>query len=119
MSEGSKVIFQVLFGLVSLYKKFGSDAILIIPNEFNFTMKGYVIWEKGCVSINPEYQKTFLNAISICKAQDVWNSNTNGYNFFADSFSSYCKPLLKALAKIEPTQAEEIKKQFEWFVGEI
>ncbi len=119
MSEGSKVIFQVLYGLVNLYQKFGSDAILIIPNEFNFTMKGYIIWEKGCVSINPEYQKTFLNAISICKAQDVWNSNINSYNFFADSFSSYCKPLLKALAKLEPDSAKEIKKQFEWFVGEI
>ena len=64
-------------------------------------------------------KKTFLNAISICKAQDVWNSNTNSYNFFADSFSSYCKPLLKALAKLEPDSAKEIKKQFEWFVGEI
>ena len=119
MSEGSKVIFQVLYGLVNLYQKFGSDAILILPNEFNLPMKGYTIWVTACVSINPEYQKTFLNAISICKAQDVWNSTTNGYNFFADSFSSYCKPLLKALAKIEPTQVEEIKKQFEWFVGEI
>ena len=96
MSEGSKVIFQVLYGLVNLYQKFGSDAILIIPNEFNFTMKGY-----------------------ISKAQDVWNSNTNSYNFFADSFSSYCKPLLKALAKLEPDSTKEIKKQFEWFVGEI
>ena len=55
MNEGSKVIFQVLFGLVSLYNKFGSDAFLIIPNEFNFTMKGYIIWEKGCVYITPEY----------------------------------------------------------------
>ena len=119
MSEGSKVIFQVLYGLVNLYQKFGSDAILIIPNEFNFSMKGYIIWEKGCVSITPEYQKTFFFSFSICKAQDVWNNTTNGYNFFADSFSSYCKPLLKALAKIEPTQVEEIKKQFEWFVGEI
>lgn len=119
MSEESKIIFQVLYGLVNLYQKFGSDAILIIPNEFNFASKGYIIWEKGCVSITPEYQKNFLNAISICKAQDVCNSNTNGYIFFADSFSNYCKPLLKALAKIEPTQAEEIKKQFEWFVGEI
>ena len=39
--------------------------------------------------------------------------------FFADSFSSYCKPLLKALAKLEPDSTKEIKKQFEWFVGEI
>ena len=119
MSEGSKIIFQVLYGLVNLYQKFGSDAFLVVPNEFNFSMKGYVVWEKGCVSINPEYQKTFLNAISICKAQDVWNSDTNSYNFFADSFPSYCKLLLKALAKLEPDSAKEIKKQFEWFVGEI
>lgn len=119
MSEGSKVIFQVLYGLVNLYQKFGSDAFLVVPNEFNFSMKGYVIWENGCISITSDFQKAFLNAISICKAQDSWNSTTNGYNFFADSFSSYCKPLLKALAKLEPNSAEEIKKQFEWFVGEI
>lgn len=119
MSEGSKMICQVLHGLVNLYSKFGSDAILVIPNEFNFAMKGYIIWEKGCISITPEYQKTFINAVSICKAQDTWNSDTNGYNFFADGFSNYCKPLLKTLAKIEPEQAVEIKKQFEWFVGEI
>lgn len=119
MTEGSNVICQILLGLVSLYNKFGSDAILVIPNEFNFASKGYIIWEKGCVSITPEYQKTFINAISVCKAQGVWNNITNNYNFFADSFSNYCKPLLKTLAKLKPDRAKEIKEQFEWFVGEI
>lgn len=119
MSEANNVICQSLYGLVNLYQKFGSDAILVIPNEFNFSMKGYVIWEKGCISITPDFQKIFINAISICKAQNTWNVATNGYNFFADNFSNYCKPLLKALTKLEPNNAEELKKQFAWFVGEM
>lgn len=119
MNEGSNVILQTLYGLIRLYEKFGSDAILIIPNDFNFSIKGYIIWEKGCICLTQDYQKNFINAISICKAQDTWNNSTNGYNFFADTFSNYCKPLLRTLAKIEPSQAEEIKKQFEWFVENI
>ena len=117
MSEASNVILSTLSGLVNLYKMFGSDAILVMPNVGDFTAKGYITWENGGVYLDSLFQKSFKNAISICKAQGEWKENNQP--FYADRLSSFVAPIVKTLAKIEPERKEEIKKQLERLVGEI